>query len=175
MLFIKFINFLFFSEYQIIHDFNEEIGRQISKKLKKNTSLNKPIILKLNKQFSNIYKLNNFKKLNSKNTFNTKYVKNNNFINDESNTPAFFKNIDTELENKFRKIGWCEALCGVKFKYKQSEYINFIKNQREKIISEEMIIKFYINIQKTKQFILINDKNKSEIFKQNKMMNNIKI
>ena len=66
-------------------------------------------------------------------------------------------------------------MCGVKFKYKQSEYINFIKNQREKIISEEMIIKFYINIQKTKQFILINDKNKSEIFKQNKMMNNIKI
>ena len=175
MLFIKFINFLFFSEYQIIHDFNEEIDRQISKKLKKNTSLNKPIILKLNKQFSNIYELNNFKKLNSKNTFDTRNVKNNNFINDESNTPAFFKNIDTELENKFRKIGWCEALCGVKFKYKQSEYINFIKNQREKIISEEMIIKFYINIQKTKQFILINDKNKSEIFKQNKMMNNIKI
>ncbi len=175
MLFIKFINFLFFSEYQIIHDFNEEIGRQISKKLKKNTSLNKPIILKLNKQFSNIYELNNFKKLNSKNTFNTKNVKNNNFINDESNTPAFFKKIDTELENKFRQIGWCEALCGVKFKYKQSEYINFIKNQREKIISEEMIIKFYINIQKIKQFILINDKNKSDLFNKNKMISNIKI
>ena len=175
MLFIKFINFLFFSEYQIIHDFNEEIDRQISKKLKKNTSLNKPIILKLNKQISNIYELNNFKKLNSKNTFDTKNVKNNNFINDESNTPAFFKNIDTELENKFRKIGWCEALCGLKFNYKHSEYINFIKNEREKIISEEMIIKFYINIQKTKQFILINDKNKSEIFTTNKKINNIKI
>ena len=38
-----------------------------------------------------------------------------------------------------------------------------------------MIIKFYINIQKTKQFILINDKNKSEILKENKIMNNIKI
>ena len=66
-------------------------------------------------------------------------------------------------------------MCGVKFKYKQSEYINFIKNQREKIISEEMIIKFYINIQKTKQFILINDKNKNEIIKKNKMISNIKI
>ena len=38
-----------------------------------------------------------------------------------------------------------------------------------------MIIKFYINIQKTKQFILINDKNKSEIFTTNKKINNIKI
>ena len=178
MIFIKFINFLFFSEYQIIHDFNEEIDKQISKKLKKNTTLNKPIILKLNNQFSNIYELNNYKnfdKFNSKNTFNSMNIKNNNFINDESNTPAFFKKIDTELEHKFRKIGWCEALCGLKFKYKQSEYINFIKNQREKIISEEMIIKFYINITKTKQFILLNDKNNNKIIGKNKMINNIKI
>ena len=66
-------------------------------------------------------------------------------------------------------------MCGVKFKYKQSEYINFIKNQREKIISEEMIIKFYINITKTKQFILLNDKNNIKTIGKNKIFNNIKI
>ena len=85
----------------------------------------------------------------------------------KKNSKKILKSIKTEIENEFKKITWYEALCGTKFLNKNI-YIN-IKNKRIKILSEESILKFYINISKIKEFMFVNNEplNNNEPLKSN--------
>ena len=171
MLIIKGLNFLFFNEYQILHDFNEEIEKQIKEKYKKQNLHNSSIIKKKSLIYDN--KIN----------FNTN-IQRRSFINmsplmmhtkittRKKNSKKILKSIKTEIEKEFKKITWYEALCGTKFLNKNI-YINFIKNKRIKILSEESILKFYINISKIKEFMFVNNEplNNNEPLKNNNNSN----
>ena len=162
MLIIKGLNFLFF---------NEEIEKQIKEKYKKQNLHNSSIIKKKSLIYDN--KLN----------FNTN-IQRRSFINmsplmmhtkittRKKNSKKILKSIKTEIEKEFKKITWYEALCGTKFLNKNI-YINFIKNKRIKILSEESILKFYINISKIKEFMFVNNEPLKSNNSSNKNIDNI--
>ena len=65
-------------------------------------------------------------------------------------------NRTTKLEKKWKKIKWTQLFCRFRQSCLMSKYVTFIQNKREDIISEEMIIKFYLAIKKIKDFLVIN-------------------
>ena len=76
----------------------------------------------------------------------------------------------TKLEKKWKKIKWTQLFCRFRQPCLMSKYVTFIQTKREDIISEEMIIKFYLSIKKIKDFLIINYDNNN--FDENNIYNN---
>jgi hypothetical protein len=163
VLFIKFINLIFFNDFQVLNDFNKEIEKRVEKfessKLSKFKDINKKGII-LNSQI----KTNNYilspvnkqfmtKNLELNSEFNLIQNKNNNLKTLNNNKFKIIKTI-TKIERSFRKIKRFELLCGFGLKFKKNNYISFLINKREKILSEENLIKQYILLKKLKEIII---------------------
>ena len=73
----------------------------------------------------------------------------------------------TKLEKKWKKIKWTQLFCRFRQSCLMSKYVSFIQHKREDIISEEMIIKYYLAIKKIKDFLISN----YEIFDTNNNIN----
>ena len=156
---VKFLNMLFFSDYQILYDFNKEIEQLIDCNLGKKNNL------KFKKNFTEIKtsKINNninlYNKINNNNFINNINETSNNSHNIlrdnylfKSETPKILDIFKTKIEIKYKKITWLDALCGFKFNFKKN-YLNFITNERMKIISEENLIRNHLGITKLKKFV----------------------
>ena len=163
VLFIKFFNLIFFNDFQVLNDFNKEIEKRVEKfessKLSKFKDINKKGII-LNSQI----KTNNYilspankklmtKNLDSNSEFNLMQNKNNN-LNTLNNNKFKIIGTITKIESSFRKIKRFELLCGFGLKLKKNNYISFLINKREKILSEENLIKQYILLKKLKEIII---------------------
>jgi hypothetical protein len=172
MLIIKGLNFLFFNEYQILHDFNKEIEKQIKEKYKKQNLHNSSIIKKKSLIYDNNLNFNT--NIHRRSFMNVSpLMMHTKITTRKKNSKKILKSIKTEIEKEFKKITWYEALCGTKC-LKKNIYINFIKNKRIKILSEESILKFYINISKIKEFMFVNNEpfNNNDNFGSNKNNDN---
>ena len=180
MLIIDVLNELVFNDFQVIYDFNKEIGKNVKKTKNfrrlisfnykiNNSKIIKDINLKNNKNnnnnnnnnnnlnhipinsSSNIYKKSN--QPNEKNSSNKTKIKTISLIDQNE-----FQS-QTNLEKKFQKVYWFDLLCRFKLKILSNNYVNYIREKREKILSEEMFLKFYFSIKKMKDLILNNDPN----------------
>ena len=56
------------------------------------------------------------------------------------------------MKKYYKKIKQIDLIFNENFKCNKNKYISYLINQREKIISEEMMIKNYLIIKKLKQF-----------------------
>ena len=86
---------------------------------------------------------------------------NNNTEQDELNTIAkmnkrkiSLNTRSTKLEKKWKKIKWTHLFCRFRQTCLMSKYVSFIQKKREDIISEEMIIKYYLAIKKIKDYLI---------------------
>ena len=109
--------------------------------------------------------------MNSKNNSNKNLIpkKPSNYININRLSPRKSKsskisNFQTSMEKSYKKINRYELLFNVKLKCNINKYIFYLIKQREKIISEEMMIKNYLTIKKLKQFFY---------FKENQSLNEL--
>ena len=169
MLIIDVLNELVFNDFQVLYDFNKEIGKNVKKtknfrrlisfnykinnsKMIKDINLNKKKNNNPMNTETNIYKKTS-NKLTEKNPSNKMKLKSISVIDQNK-----FQS-QTNLEKKFQKISWCDLLCRFKLRILSNNYVNYIREKREKILSEEMILKFYFSIKKMKFLILNNDPN----------------
>ena len=190
MLLIKIFNLLFFNNFQVIHDFNNEIERNIKKfnKINSFNTINLDEMVrdlpktKINLSILKFKKENLKKKVNfslgkksltkiSETNLNSGFkILNNNYIN--YNYQGQKSNITnktlTKIEKTFQKINRFDFICDFRFKFKKNEYLEYLIKTREKIISEENLINQYINLKKIK-IILVNLIN---INKNNKLKEN---
>ena len=158
-LIVKFLNILFFSDYQILYDFNKEIEELIDCNLgkKKNFKFQKNLTeIKTSKINNNINLKNKINTNNFSNNMNEISNNSHNILKDnylfKSETPKILDIFKTKIEIKYKKITWLDALCGFKFNFKKN-YLNFITNERMKIISEENLIRNHLGITKLKKFV----------------------
>ena len=158
-LIVKGLNILFFSDYQILYDFNKEIEELIDCNLgkKKNFKFQKNLTeIKTSKINNNIEIKNKINNNNFINNMNEISNNSHNILKDnylfKSETPKILDIFKTKIEIKYKKITWLDALCGFKFNFKKN-YLNFITNERMKIISEENLIKNHLGVTKLKKFI----------------------
>ena len=116
--------------------------------------------IKINNKVSKVFIYN--KKFNPINISNIP-TSNNNTEQDELNNITkinkrknSLNNRSTKLEKKWKKIKWNELFCRFRQTCLMSKYVNFIQQKREDIISEEMIIKYYLAIKKIKDYLISN-------------------
>ena len=151
LLITKFVNSFLFHEFRTLKDFNIELEKNLNlKKSKLIKSFNKNVISNSN---------NNYKGCNSKNSFiisinNAKKISkvsnligNNNNLIDSSN---FYINLyesqfTEKMSMKFKQLSRYKYYLAF-FHLKQNKYVNFLTKEREKIISEENIIKTYFTL-----------------------------
>jgi hypothetical protein len=163
VLFIKLINLIFFNDYQVLSDFNKEIEKRVNKFEGSKLSHFKDINQKVSIMNSQI-KTNNFllspinqkyltKNLELNSEFNLIQTKKNNLNTLNNNKFKIIRTI-TKIERSFRKIKRIELLCGFRLKYKKNNYISYLINKREKILSEENLIKQYILLKKLKEIMI---------------------
>ena len=163
VLFIKFINLFFFNDFQVLSDFNKEIEKRVEKfessKLSKFKDINKKGTIMNSQIKTNNYILSAVNKklmtknLDSNSEFNLMQNKSNNLNTLNNNNFKIIGTI-TKIESSFRKIKRFELLCGFGLKFKKNNYISFLINKREKILSEENLIKQYILLKKLKEIII---------------------
>ena len=185
MFLIEIVNSIVFHDYKILSDFNNEIEKAVervksSNNINKNlsTSLNGNHSFVNKKDFaSNSFNLKRMssKKESKKTNQSLKIITyNKNLLTNSSNVPSSnnekeelnnmktlierkntLNNRTTKLEKKWKKIKWTQLFCRFRQSCLMSKYVTFIQNKRENIISEEMIIKFYLSIKKIKDFLVI--------------------
>ena len=152
MLLIKFINLVIFNDFQTIHDFNEEIEKKVEKSkteqnlnfnIKKQLSRNNSINQFLDTPTKNILNLNN----NNKN-------KNKTFKRSNSKISICNNNYQTKIEKSYQEVKWSDLIFNVKLKCNENKYIKYLVEQRERIISEEMMLKNYLQIKKLREAIV---------------------
>ena len=177
MLLIKIFNLLIFHNFQVIHDFNNEIERNIKKfnKINSFNTINLDEIIKESPKNKFNFSILNFKKENLKKKVNFSLRKksltkisennpnsgfkilNNNYINynyNEQKSNITNRTI-TKIEKTFQKINRFDFICDFRFKFKKNKYLDYLIKTREKIISEENLINQYLNLKKIK-IILVN-------------------
>ena len=153
MIIIRFINLIIFNDFQTINDFNDEIGINIKKNLK---IIANESSLRLNSKNNSNKNLIPKKPLNEGNNISV----NSNRLSPRKprcSKKSKISKIQTSMEKSYKKINRYELLFNVKLKCNKNKYISYLINQREKIISEEMMIKNYLTIKKIKQFFLKED------------------
>jgi hypothetical protein len=161
MMLIKFVNLIFFNDFQVISDFNDEIEKKVLKfkskifnneESKKESFINSPKLKINNYLMSPTNNKMKIKSLETNSEFNL--IQNNN--NNKNLTTDKLKVINTitKIEQSYRKIKRFELLCGFRLKFKKNNYLSFLFKKREKIISEENLIKFHITIKKLKNIIV---------------------
>ena len=159
MLLIKFINLVIFNDFQTIHDFNLQIEKNIEKtKTEQNFSFN------INKQFS-YNSINQFLEIPTKNLINNN--KNKNFKRSNSKISICNNNYLTKIEKSFQEVKWTDLIFNVKLKCNENKYIKYLVEQRERIISEEMLLKNYLQIKKLREAIVgVAENNNNNIIKE---------
>ena len=191
MFLIECFNSFIFHDYKILDDFNNEIEKAVER-IKSSKNLDK--ILSNSYNASQSFNYNNNLITNSLNSNKKKSlskdlkkdIKNLKFYNKytiqtySSNIPtsnndkkSFIEKKNTlnqrstKLEKKWKKIKWTQLFCRFRQSCLMSKYVSFIQHKREDIISEEMIIKYYLAIKKIKDFLISN----YEIFDTNNNIN----
>ena len=162
MLIIDFINQWIFNDFQVLYDFNKEIEKNVVK--------NKGLRRMMSFNYNNSMNLSNNKN-------RTKFIVRKNFPSSSNSILNFdfqFKSSErnlekknnpkvprvptevsqTNLEKKFQKIKWHHLLCRFKMDCLRKDYVNYINEKREKIISEEMMLKYYFAIKKVKENLI---------------------
>ena len=184
MFIIQIINTIIFHDYKILDDFNNEIEKAVirikeTSNINKILSIsysyngnpknnnNSFINNSLNKKNENNVKINN--KVSKVFIYNKKSIpinisniptSNNNTEQDQLNNITkinkrnSLNTLSTKLEKKWKKIKWNELFCRFRQTCLMSKYVNFIQKKREDIISEEMIIKYYLSIKKIKDYLI---------------------
>ena len=161
MMLIKFVNLIFFNDFQVISDFNDEIEKKVlkykiknfnSEESKKETFINSPKLKINNYLMSPMNKKIKFKTLETNSEFNL--IQTNNNLKNLNTDKLKIINTITKIEQSYRKIKRFELLCGFRLKFKKNTYLSFLFNKREKIVSEENLIKFHITIKKLKDIIV---------------------
>ena len=161
MLLIKFVNLIFFNDFQVISDFNDEIEKKVlkyktknfnSEESKKETFINSSKLKINNYLMSPMNKKMKFKTLETNSEFNL--IQTNNNLKNLNTDKLKIINTITKIEQSYRKIKRFELLCGFRLKFKKNTYLSFLFNKREKIVSEENLIKFHITIKKLKDIIV---------------------
>ena len=161
MMLIKFVNLIFFNDFQVISDFNDEIEKKVlkfktnilnSENNKKETFINSPKLKINNYLMSPMNKKIKFKTLETNSEFNL--IQTNNNLKNLNTDKLKIINTITKIEQSYRKIKRFELLCGFRLKFKKNNYLSFLFKKREKIISEENLIKFHITIKKLKNIIV---------------------
>ena len=172
MLFIKLLNILILNDFQVINDFNREIEKNVKKNYYFLNSLTKNLddsSKKISENFQkNIFeyknnsnvKMNSFVLNNSKNIINSPEIKNNYKIKFNS----YIKKSFTKLENNYQKISRLNILFSLRFNFKKNNYINYINKKRQKIISEEKLLKLHLSNKKLKE---INKNNYNKFYINN--------
>ena len=183
MFLIECFNSFIFHDYKILSDFNNEIEKAVER-IKSSKNLDK--ILSNSYNASQSFNYNNNLITNSLNSNKKKSlskdlkkdIKNLKFYNKytiqtySSNIPtsnndkkSFIEKKNslikhsTKLEKKWKKIKWTQLFCRFRQSCLMSKYVSFIQHKREDIISEEMIIKYYLAIKKIKDFLINNYEN----------------
>ena len=152
------------NQNKINNNNNNFIANSLNKKNENNIKLNKVSkVFIYNKKSipinnSNIPTSNNNTEQDELNTI-TKINKRKNSLNNRS----------TKLEKKWKKIKWTHLFCRFRQTCLMSKYVSFIQKKREDIISEEMIIKYYLAIKKIKDYLITdyetNSKNNNNSYK----------
>ena len=176
MLLIKIFNLLIFNNFQVIHDFNNEIERNIKKFKKINSfnTINLDEIIKESPKTKYNFSMINYKKeilkkklhkpLKKKSLTKTpetnpnsgiKFLNNNYITFNEQKSNINTSRVITKIEKSFQKINRFDFICDFRFKFKQNQYLDYLIKTREKIISEENLINQYLNIKKIR-IILVN-------------------
>ena len=181
MLLIKFINLVIFNDFQTIQDFNEEIEKKVEKsKTEQNLNFN------IKKQFSRNNSINQFLETPTKNLLNV--INNNNNNNNNSNNKNNFNkkmfkrsnskisivnnNYQTKIEKSYQEVKWSELIFNVKLKCNENKYIKYLVEQRERIISEEMMLKNYLQIKKLREAIVGIAENNNNIGREESLLIN---
>ena len=164
MLIIKFFNIIILNDYQVINDFNKEIEKNIKKSylnLNNSTKYLDDSSKKINDYYQkNIFDINNCSlKMNSFVLNNSKNILNSAIKNNNKNNFNYFKSL-TNLEKNFQKISRLRIFFSLRFNFKKYNYINYINKKRQKIISEEKLLKLYLTSKKLKE---INKNNYNKI------------
>ena len=163
MLIIDFINQWIFNDFQVLYDFNKEIEKNVvkNKGLRRMLSFNYNNSLNLSNNKNNrtkfIVRKNYFSSSNSILNFDPQIKSSERNLEKKNNpkVPRVPTEISqTNLEKKFQKIKWHQLLCRFKMDCLRKEYVNYINNKREKIISEEMMLKYYFAIKKVKENLI---------------------
>ena len=189
MFLIECFNSFIFHDYKILSDFNNEIEKAVER-IKSSKNLDKILSNSYNANQSFNYNNNltnslnsNKKKSLSKDLKNIKNLKiynkytiqtySSNIPTSNNDKKSFIEKKNslikhsTKLEKKWKKIKWTQLFCRFRQSCLMSKYVNFIQRKREDIISEEMIIKYYLAIKKIKDFLISN----YEIFDTNNNIN----
>jgi hypothetical protein len=191
MFLIECFNSFIFHDYKILSDFNNEIEKAVER-IKSSKNLDKILSnsSNANQSFKNYNRnlvtnsLNsNKKKSLSKDLKNIKNLKiynkytiqtySSNIPTSNNDKKSFIEKKNTlnqrstKLEKKWKKIKWTQLFCRFRQSCLMSKYVSFIQHKREDIISEEMIIKYYLAIKKIKDFLISN----YEIFDTNNNIN----
>ena len=193
MIIIKFFNIIFFNDFQVISDFNYEIEKKIKKynnyknNIDKNDK-NKDILHNSNPKKINNFILKNCKQetlnnftlnkksktktleSNTNSDFNLTQNNNNNLIKKLNNENLKIINTITKIEQSFRKISRIELLCGFSFKIMKNNYLSFLIKEREKILSEENLLKHHITLKKLKDILIIIINNKYKNYNERKSL-----
>ena len=165
MLIIDFVNQWIFNDFQVLYDFNKEIEKNVIK----NKGLRRMMSFNYNNS-NNINYGNNKKHRTKFITRKNMSTSMNSILNFESPLKSSERNLEkknnpkikrvpteisqTNLEKKFQKIKWNQLLCRFKMDCLRKEYVNYINDKREKIISEEMMLKYYFAIKKVKENLI---------------------
>ena len=164
MMFIKFFNLFFFNDFQVISDFNYEIEKKVmkyknsknfnSEESNKGSLINSPTLKINNYLMSPVNKIMKNKNTETNSEFNLIQNNTNNNLKNINTEKFKIINTITKIEQSFRKIKRFELLFGFRMKCMKNNYLSFLINKREKIISEENLIKYYITLKKIKEIIV---------------------
>ena len=143
LLIVKLINSFLFHEFRTLKDFNIELEKNLNLKTIKSLKTFNHNISQLNSKNRDFNSKNNLNKINKKSSKISNLLSNN-YLLDNSN---FYINLyeskfTQRMSMEFKKLNRWRYYLGF-LHLKQNKYINFLKKEREKIISEENIIKTY--------------------------------
>jgi hypothetical protein len=143
LLLVRTINSFLFHEFRTLKDFNLELEENINLKTKKNNI----------KKSITSFKENNFRN-NIFNVIKKPSLFNNNYIQESSiiQINLYESKFTMKMASEFKKLNRFRYYLGL-FHIKQNKYVNFLTEEREKILSEENIISNYFTLKNLKQNI----------------------
>ena len=147
------------NSYNVNQSFKDFNNNLVTNSLNSNSNSNRKKSskdLKKNIKTSKIYNKNTIQ------TYSSNIPTSNNEKDELNNKKIFIERKNsiiqrtTKLEKKWKKIKWTQLFCRFRQSCLMSKYVSFIQHKREDIISEEMIIKYYLAIKKIKDFLISN-------------------
>ena len=141
LLLVRTINSFLFHEFRTLKDFNIELEENINIKPKKNN------IKKSVTSFKENYLNNNIVNIIKKpSLFNNNYIQESSIIQ----INLYESKFTMKMASEFKKLSRFRYYLGL-LHIKQNKYVNFLTGEREKILSEENIIRNYFTLKNLKQ------------------------